>query len=35
MIKKMGAFIVLAFLVVPFASLAQSPSQPCKIHTRA
>ena len=30
MIKKMAAFIVLAFLAVPFASLAQSPSSPEK-----
>jgi hypothetical protein len=26
MIRKMAAFIILAFLAVPFASLAQSPS---------
>ena len=30
MIRKMAAFIVLAFLAVPFASLAQSPSSPEK-----
>jgi hypothetical protein len=30
MIRKMAAFIVLAFLTVPFASLAQSPSSPAK-----
>jgi len=28
MMKKMLAFIVLAFLAVPFVSLAQSPSSP-------
>ena len=28
MMKKMFAFIVLAFLAVPFVSLAQSPSSP-------
>ncbi len=30
MIKKMAAFIVLAFLVVPFVSLAQSPAGPAR-----
>jgi hypothetical protein len=30
MMKKMFAFIVLAFLVVPFASMAQSPGSPEK-----
>jgi hypothetical protein len=30
MMKKMFAFIVLAFLAVPFVSLAQSPSSPQK-----
>lgn len=30
MMKKMFAFIVLAFLAVPFASFAQSPSSPEK-----
>ena len=30
MMKKMFAFIVVAFLAVPFASLAQSPSSPEK-----
>ena len=30
MMKKMFAFIVLAFLALPFASLAQSPSSPEK-----
>ena len=30
MMKKMVAFIVLAFLAVPFASFAQSPSSPEK-----
>lgn len=30
MIKKMVVFVVLAFLVVPFASLAQSPASPGK-----
>ena len=30
MMKKMVGFIVLAFLVVPFASFAQSPSAPEK-----
>ena len=30
MMKKMLAFIVLAFLAVPFASFAQSPTSPEK-----
>jgi len=30
MIRKMAAFIVLAFLAVPFASFAQRPSSPEK-----
>jgi hypothetical protein len=30
MIKKMAAFVILAFLAVPFASFAQSPSSPEK-----
>jgi hypothetical protein len=30
MIKKMAVFIVVAFLAVPFASFAQSPSSPEK-----
>jgi hypothetical protein len=30
MVKKIAAFIVLAFLAVPFASLAQSPTSPEK-----
>jgi ABC-type phosphate/phosphonate transport system substrate-binding protein len=30
MMKKMFAFVVLAFLAVPFASFAQSPSSPEK-----
>jgi len=30
MIKKMAVFVVLAFLLVPFASFGQSPSSPQK-----